>query len=161
VRVISKYLVEWDTDKSMTSGIASPSNPYGNNVDGPLVRSEVVVSGEMEFRIAGLEEGQKYYVRVSAYGDGYSNAKSSEPPYAIPTGTLPGFLTDVSLTVAYDSETADRLRLAWSAPEFDVNEFDVLPAGCASGASPPAAPDAIHAYRILWDKHPSFSNAQI
>lgn len=160
-RVISKYLVEWDTDKSMTSGIASPSNPYGNNVDGPLVRSEVVVSGEMEFRIAGLEEGQKYYVRVSAYGDGYSNAKSSEPPYAIPTGTLPGFLTDVSLTVAYDSETADRLRLAWSAPEFDVNGFDVLPAGCASGASPPAAPDAIHAYRILWDKHPSFSNAQI
>lgn len=39
---ISKYLVEWDTDKYMTSGIASPSNPYGNSVDGPLVRSEVV-----------------------------------------------------------------------------------------------------------------------
>ncbi|KAL7541113.1 LOW QUALITY PROTEIN: hypothetical protein ACHAXR_012985 [Thalassiosira sp. AJA248-18] len=159
-KAISKYLVEWDTDKYMTSGIASPSNPYANSVDGPLVRSEVV-SGETEFRIAGLEEGQKYYVRVSAYGDGYSHAISSDPPYEIPAGMLPGFLTDVSLAVASDSETADRLRLAWSAPEFDANGFSVLPSGCAGGASPPSSPDAMEAYRVMWDTHPSLSNAQV
>ncbi|KAL7554112.1 hypothetical protein ACHAWF_017504 [Thalassiosira exigua] len=158
-KAISKYLVEWDTDRYMTSGIASPSNPYANSVDGPLVRSEVV-SGDTQFRIAGLEEGQKYYVRVSAYGDGYSNAISSDPPYSIPTGMLPGYLTDVSLTVASDSDTADRLRLAWSAAELDVNGFSVLPAGCAGGASPPSAPDDLEAYRVVWDTHPSLSNAR-
>ena len=155
---VSKYLVEWDTDRYMASGTASPMNPYGNTVDGPLVRSEVV-SGEPKLRIAGLEEGQEYYVRVSAYGDGYSHAISSDPPYAIPRGMLPGFLTDVSLTVASDSETADRLRLAWSAPELDVNGFGVLPTGCIGGASPPSAPDVIESYRIMWDTHPSLSNA--
>ena len=98
---------------------------------------------------------------MSAYGEGYSNAISSEPSFAIPTGTSPGFLTDVSLTVASDSDTADRLRLAWSAPEFDVNGFSVLPAGCAGGESPPSSPDAIEAYRVMWDTHPSFSNAQV
>ena len=63
-RPISKYLVEWDDDKRFSSTIASPSNPYGNGVDGPLVRSEVVSGEETEFRIAGLEEGEKY-VRIS------------------------------------------------------------------------------------------------
>lgn len=42
-----------------------------NNDDGRLVRYEVVpVSEETKFCITGLEEGQKYYVRVSAYGEG-------------------------------------------------------------------------------------------
>lgn len=63
-RTISKYLVEWDVDKQFSSSIASPTNPYGNSIDGPLVRSEVVSGEEMEFRIAGLEEGEKY-VRIS------------------------------------------------------------------------------------------------
>ena len=98
---------------------------------------------------------------MSAYGEGYSNAISSEPSFAIPAGTLPGFLTDVSLTVATDSDTADRLRLAWSAPEFDMNGFSVLPAGCAGGETPPSSPDAIEAYRVMWDTHPSFSNAKV
>ena len=156
-KAITKYLVEWDTDKSMTSGIVSPSNHY-NSDDGPLVRSEVVpVSEETKFRITGLDEGQKYYVRVSAYSEGYSNAVSSQPPQAIPTGMLPGFLTDVSLTV---TDTADRLHLAWSASEFDVNGFDVLPIGCDGGPTPPTAPDEITAYRVIWDKNPSFSNAK-
>eukprot|EP00956_Cyclotella_meneghiniana_P022416 scaffold42451_cov66-Cyclotella_meneghiniana.AAC.3 len=159
-KAISKYLVEWDSDKYMTSGIASPSNPYDNNVDGPLVRSEVVW-GKTDFRITGLIEGQKYYVRVSAYGDGYSNAISTSPPYAIPSVTLPGYLTDVSLSIATDTDTADRLRLAWSAAEVDVNGFSVLPNGCVGGASPtpPSSPDPIEAYRVQWDTHPSFSNA--
>ena len=160
-KAISKYLIEWDTDKSMSSAISSPSNPYSNSVDGPLVRSEVVSSEERKYRIAGLNEGQKYYVRVSAYGDGYSPAISSEPPYAIPAGVLPGFLTSVSLTVATDSGTADRLRLAWSAPESDVNGFSVLPAGCAGGMSPPSVPDAMNAYRVMWDTHPSLSRALV
>lgn len=159
-KAISKYLVEWDSDKYMTSGIASPSNPYGNTVDGPLVRSEVV-SSETQFRITGLDEGQRYFVRVSAYGDGYSNAISSTPPFAIPTGTLPGYLTDVSLSVASDSSTADRLRLAWSSPEEDVNGFSVLPNGCDGGGSPPSDPDALESYRVRWDTHPSFSNAKV
>ena len=100
-----------------------------------------------------MEEGQKYYVRVFAYGDGYSNAISSNPPYAMPTGMLPGYLTDVSLAVASDSDTADRLRLAWSAPELDVNGFSVLPSGCDGGSSPSSAPDAMEAYRVMWDTH--------
>lgn len=146
----------------MTSGIVSPSNHYNSN-DGPLVRSEVVpVSEETKFRITGLEEGQKYYVRVSAYGEGYSNAYSnavsSQPPHAIPTGMLPGFLTDVSLTIA---DTAVRLHLAWSASEFDVNGFDVPPFGCDGGPTHLTAPDEITAYRVLWDKNPSFSNAKM
>ncbi|KAL7473049.1 hypothetical protein ACHAXS_013421 [Conticribra weissflogii] len=157
---ISKYLVEWDTDKYMTSSIASPSNPYDNNVDGPLVRSEVV-SGDTKFRIAGLKEGQKYYVRVSAYGNGYSNAISSNPPYAIPAGTKPGFLSEISLNVATGSATADRLRLAWSAPKLDVNGFSALPSGCPDGETPPASPDAINAYRVRWDTHPSMLNAKV
>lgn len=65
-RTISKYLVEWDIDKRFSSSIASPTNPYGNGVDGPLVRSEVVSGGETEFRIAGLEEGEKY-VRIMLF----------------------------------------------------------------------------------------------
>ena len=64
-RTISKYLVEWDIDKRFSSSIASPTNPYGNGIDGPLVRSEVVSGGETEFRIAGLEEGEKYVRRSS------------------------------------------------------------------------------------------------
>ncbi|KAL9181119.1 hypothetical protein ACHAXT_009924 [Thalassiosira profunda] len=160
-REITKYLVEWDLDREMTGGIASPTNPYGNGVDGPLVRSEVVSADETDFRIAGLDEGETYFVRVSAYGEGYSNAISSEPPQATPIGMLPGFLTDVSLAVATDSDTADRLRLAWSAAEYDVNGFSVLPAGCAGGASPPSAPDSLESYQIMWDTHPSLSNAQV
>ncbi|KAL7442689.1 hypothetical protein ACHAXH_009869 [Discostella pseudostelligera] len=160
-KAISKYLIEWDTDKSMSRVIASPWNPYSNSVDGPLVRSEVVSSEEREYRIAGLDEGQKYYVRVSAYGDGYSPAISSEPQYVIPAGVLPGFLTRVSLTVAFESGTADRLRLAWSAPEFDANGFGVLPGGCAGGMSPPSVPDSLTAYRVMWDTHPSLSNASV
>ncbi|KAL3797523.1 hypothetical protein HJC23_009887 [Cyclotella cryptica] len=156
-KAISKYLVEWDTDKYMTSGIASPSNPYENGVDGPLVRSEVVWD-KTEFRITGLIEGQKYYVRVSAYGDGYSHAISTNPLYAIPSGTPPGYLTDVSLSIALGTGTADRLRLAWSAAEFDVNGFSVLPKGCAGGETPPSSPDAVEAYRVRWDTHPSLSN---
>ena len=139
----------------MTSGIVSPSNHYNSN-DGPLLRSEVVpVSEETKFCITGLEEGQKYYVRVSAYGEGYSNAYSnavsSQSPHAIPTGMLPGFLADVSLTIA---DTAVRLHLAWSASEFDVF-------GCDGGPTHLTAPDEITAYRVLWDKNPSFSNAEM
>ena len=158
-KAISKYLVEWDNDKYMTGGIVSPSNPYENNVDGPLVRSEVVW-GKTQYRITGLTEGQKYYVRVSAYGDGYSKAISTNPQYAIPSIMLPGYLTDVSLSIATDTETADRLRIAWSAAEVDVNGFSVLPNGCPGGESPPSSPDAIDAYRVQWDTHPSFSNAK-
>jgi hypothetical protein len=69
---------------------------------------------------------------------------------------LPGFLTDVFLTV---TDTADRLSLAWSASEFDANGFSVLPIGCGGGPTPPSAPDEITAYRVMWDKNPSFSNA--
>ncbi|KAL7514942.1 hypothetical protein ACHAXN_013076 [Cyclotella atomus] len=156
---ITKYLVEWDMDKHMTSGIASPSNPYGNGIDGPLVRSEVVW-GKTEFRITGLAEGQRYYVRVSAYGDGYSNAISTNPSFAIPSVMLPGYLTDVSLSIATDTDTSDRLHLAWSAAKVDVNGFSVLPNGCAGGETPPASPDAIESHRVQWDTHPSFSNAK-
>ena len=158
-KAISKYLVEWDSDKYMTGGIVSPSNPYENKVDGPLVHSEVVW-GKTQYRITGLTEGQKYYVRVSAYGDGYSKAISTNPQYAMPSIMLPGYLTDISLSIATDTETADRLRIAWSAAEVDVNGFSVLPNGCPGGKTPPSTPDAIEAYRVQWDTHPSFSNAK-
>jgi len=139
---ISKYLVEWDTDKLMASKATTSSEE---------------VFGDTRFQISGLEEGQKYYVRVSAFGDSYSHAISSTPSFAIPSGMLPGFITDVSLTVASESALADRLRLAWSAPKMDVNGFSVLPSGCPGGGS---APDDLEAYRIRWDTHPSFSNAK-
>jgi hypothetical protein len=145
---ISKYLVEWDTDKLMASNANTTS-------------SEEVLGGDTRFQITGLEEGQKYYVRVSAFGDSYSHAISSTPLFAIPSGVLPGFITDVSLTVASESALADRLRLAWSAPEVDGNGFSVLPSGCVGGGSLPlSAPDDLEAYRIRWDTHPSFSNAK-
>jgi hypothetical protein len=35
-KAITKYLLEWDTDKSMTGGIVSPSNHY-NSDDGPVL----------------------------------------------------------------------------------------------------------------------------
>ncbi|KAL7444023.1 hypothetical protein ACHAXM_009254 [Skeletonema potamos] len=140
---ISKYLVEWDTDKLMASNTNTTSSEE--------------VYGDTRFQITGLEEGQKYYVRVSAFGDSYSHAISSTPSFAIPSGMLPGFITDVSLAVATESELADRLRLAWSAPEVDMNGFNVLPSGCLGGRS---APDDLEAYRIRWDTHPSFSNAK-
>ncbi len=144
---ISKYLVEWDTDKLMASNAATAS-------------SEEVL-GDTRFQITGLDEGQKYYVRVSAFGDSYSHAISSTPSFAIPSGMLPGFVTDVSLAVASESALADRLHLAWSAPEVDVNNFSVLPSGCLGGGSLPlSAPDDLEAYRILWDTDPSFSNAK-
>ena len=124
-----------------------------------MVRSDVVSAEEREYRIAGLGEGQKYYVRVSAYGDGYSPAISSEPQYVIPAGVFPGFVTRVSLTVASESGTADRLRLAWSAPKFDANGFGGLPGEGAGGMSRPSVPDALTAYRVMWDTHPSLANA--
>ena len=144
---ISKYLVEWDTDKLMASNASTAS-------------SEEVI-GDTRFQITGLEEGQKYYVRVSAFGDSYSHAISSTPSFAIPSGMLPGYITDVSLDVASESALADRLRLAWSAPEVDVNGFSALPSGCLGGGLLPlSSPDDLEAYRIRWDTHPSFSNAK-
>eukprot|EP00985_Skeletonema_marinoi_P002205 scaffold893_cov143-Skeletonema_marinoi.AAC.9 len=144
---ISKYLVEWDTDKLMASNASTAS-------------SEEVL-GDTRFQITGLEEGQKYYVRVSAFGDSYSHAISSTPSFAIPSGMLPGYITDVSLDVASESALADRLRLAWSAPEVDVNGFSALPSGCLGGGLLPlSSPDDLEAYRIRWDTHPSFSNAK-
>ena len=149
---ISKYLVEWDMDKLMASNANTTSSEE--------------VSGDMRFQITGLEEGQKYYVRVSAFGDNYSHAISSTPSFAIPSGMLPGYITDVSLAVASESALADRLRLAWSAPEVDVNGFSVLPSGCLGGGGggggslPLSSPDDLEAYRIRWDTHPSFSNAK-
>jgi hypothetical protein len=74
---LSDGLIEWGMDKHKTSGIASPSNPYRNGIDGPLVLSE-------EFQIR-LTEGQRYYVWVSAYRDGYSNVISTNPLFAIPS----------------------------------------------------------------------------
>ena len=143
---ITKYLVEWDTVKFVSSSVTIASEE---------------VTGDTKFQITGLIEGEKYYVRVSAFGDSYSHAISSTPSFAIPSGMLPGFITDVSLAVASESAVADRLHLAWSAPEVDVNGFSVLPSGCnGGGALPPSSPDDLESYRIQWDTHPSFSNAK-
>ena len=152
-KTISKYLVEWDTDKLMAK----------NDVNNTATSSSEEVYGDTRFQITGLDEGQKYYVRVSAFGDSYSHAISSTPSYAIPSGMLPGFITDVSLSIASESALADRLRLAWSAPEVDVNGFSVAPRSCHGGGdSLPliSAPDDLDAYRIQWDNHESFSNAK-
>jgi hypothetical protein len=56
-KTISKYLVEWDTDKLMANRANTTSSEE--------------VSGDTRFQIRGLEEGRKYYVRVSAYGASY------------------------------------------------------------------------------------------
>jgi hypothetical protein len=73
---------------------------------------------------------------------------------------LPGYLTDVSPLIATDTNTADRLRLAWLAAKVDVNRSSVLTNGCVGDKTPPVLPDAIESYRVQWDTHPSFSNAK-
>ena len=154
---VISYLVEWDEEKFFSSGVASPSNPYGNNAEGK--HSEVVqANGTKAFVITGLD-AVPYWVRVSAIANGQSPAISSEPPFQVPTSTLPGFLTDVGVSVASDSETADRLKISWSAPKFDVNGFSALPIGCG-GESPHSTPASIESFRVRWSDSPSMKTAK-
>jgi hypothetical protein len=73
---------------------------------------------------------------------------------------LPGYLTDVSPSIATDTDTADFVCLAWSAAEVDVNRSSVLTNGCVGDETLTVLPDAIESYRVQWDTHPSFSNAK-
>ena len=145
------YLVEWDEDKFFSSG----SNPYGNSVDSEVVRAN---GTNASFLITGLD-AVPYWVRVSAIANGQSPAISSEPPFQVPTGTLPGSLTDVGVSIASGSETADRLEISWSAPRFDANGFSALPSGCG-GESPHSTPASIESFRVRWSDSPSMQAAK-
>ncbi|EJK45230.1 hypothetical protein THAOC_36165 [Thalassiosira oceanica] len=147
---VISYLVEWDDDKFFSSGVASPSSPYENNKHSEVVQAN---GTNASFLITGLD-AVPYWVRVSAIADGQSPAISSEPPFQVPSGTLPGFLTNVAVSLASDSETADRLKISWSAPKFDVNGFSALPVGCG-GESPHSTPASIESFRVRWSDSPA------
>ena len=56
---ITKYLVEWDKISAFDSSKVTPSNPYSNVLDGPLVSSQVVTT--TKYQISGLKIGVRYY----------------------------------------------------------------------------------------------------
>lgn len=58
-----RYLVEWDRSSKFTRGI--PSNGVRTYIES-VGYSEVVTT--TSYQITGLEEGETYYIRVTAYG---------------------------------------------------------------------------------------------
>ena len=153
---VLKYLVEWDESYRFDNSRVSTTNSYSNVVDGPLVRSQVLSSASLSYQIKGLEEGTKYYVRVSAYNsEGYSDAISAAPASAVPIKMPLHVATSVDLAVSA-SEVPDRLDLQWSLPTHDEQGFVTELDSC--GTYTGHASDAAFLYRIRWDTHPSMSS---
>ena len=155
---VLKYLVEWDETYRFDNSRVSTTNSYSNIVDGPLVRSEVVVSSaDLSYQIKGLEEGTRYFVRVSAFNsEGYSDALSAAPASATPIKMPLHVATSVDLAISA-SEVPDRLDLHWSLPTHDERGFITELDAC--GTYTGHTPDAASSYRIRWDTHPSMTSS--
>jgi hypothetical protein len=137
---IVKYLVEWDF-----------SNSFSNSV--------VEVTTDTRYQILGLEPDQVYFVRVSAGNEwGYSDAISSAPMSA-KTQRVPLYKpSSVSLSVS-PAEIPNRIKIEWDLPSEDSRGFvtDLDECGMHQGHRA----DPATQYTIMWDTHPSMSNASI
>jgi hypothetical protein len=97
---ITSYKVELATDVLFTTDVAISSLDY------------IVDSGPYTKVLSGLQQGTRYYVRISAMNSqGYSAAQVPTPPYETPR-QLPGAPLTVNLEVTSDS----MLTVAWETP---------------------------------------------
>jgi hypothetical protein len=137
---IVKYLVEWDLSHSFSNSIAE-------------------VTTDTRYQILGLEPYQVYFVRVSAGNEwGYSDAISSAPMSA---RTQPVSLykpSSVLLSVSPD-EIPNRIKIEWGLPSEDSRGFVTDLDECGMHQGHKADPATL--YTIMWDTHPSMSNASI
>ena len=123
-------MVEWDIISAFDSSKVTPSNPYSNVLDDPLVSSQVVPT--TKYKIYGLKIGVRYYVRVSVFNnEGYSEAISSNPASAIPPMMLLYELLSVFLSTS-KFQTAYRLYVEWSLPSLDRAGFNTDLNTCGS-----------------------------
>jgi len=153
---ITKYLVEWDKTSAQLRSTAGSSVTGGATYPEAMSFSEVVPAvafgeGQNKYQIRGLEEGQPYHVRVSAFsGDapgvplqanasashgfgalgGYGVTSRTLPWSAIPAPQRPHRPTNVTFqlsTTAYvderisPGEIPSQLDVAWREPVLDDN----------------------------------------
>ncbi|CAM9321423.1 unnamed protein product, partial [Phaeothamnion confervicola] len=143
---VLKYLVAWDKAYTFERAIVGFSNVTLESAQG----FSAVVTGELQYKITGLEVGTPYYVRVAAYngpggsfrnasGNGsyaaawsylstYGAAAATTPATAVPAAQVASEPTEVAVqlsTAAFTSpeapgEIPDRLDVSWSRPVVDA-----------------------------------------
>jgi len=127
---VTKYLVEWDKTTAQSRSVATHGRTYRE----AMAFSEVVTG--TKYQIRHLEEGQPYWVRVSAFsggaaGEAVSNASKSfgvgalgygvprrtNPHFAVPAPQVPYKPTNVTFRLSTTGFVDARLSPGeWSPP---------------------------------------------
>ena len=151
---VTKFLIEWDTDYTMTRTAYSPSRSYA--VAGEFAAVMNATRSDRysdkvayQFQIVELDPENSYDVRVSAYNEeGYSVAAVTGPKEAIPAVVPLWIPTSISMNTSH-LDIPNRIDLTFQEPKIDSLGFDTKNDGTYTG-------NTADFYRIEWSEDASF-----
>jgi hypothetical protein len=175
---VTKYLVEWDKTSAQRRSAAGSAASGGPSYPEALAFSEVVSGGATQYQIRGLEEGQPYHVRVSAFSgftpgvallanassaasagfgrSGYGLAARSRPWSATPAPQQPHRPTNVTFQLSTPGLVDARVSPGEIPTQLDVAwrrpavDSNTTQFAATDGGS------AILYYHLEWDTDPYF-----